>query len=98
MTTGRRTGVSRFLVVHPSPTCAPGLAHKTKHEMTKHLALFASLGRLTLSWHIFRWNGKQYGWQPGRPDRAAELRHLQLQMQMQSAKRALRVRGAGPSA
>ena len=34
--------------------CAPGLglAHKTKHAMTKHLALFASLGRLTLSLHI----------------------------------------------
>ena len=41
-----------FLVVHPSPACAPGLAHNTKHAMTKHLALFASLGRLTLSEHI----------------------------------------------
>ena len=61
MTTGRRTGVSRFLVVHPSPACAPGLAHNTKHEMTKHLALFASLGRFTLSEHIFRWKGKRGG-------------------------------------
>ena len=57
-------GVSRFLVVHPSPACAPGLAHNTKHEMTKHLALFASLGRLTLSEHIFRWKGKRGGGLP----------------------------------
>ena len=48
-----------FLVVHPSPACAPGLAHNTKHAMTKHLALFASLGRLTLSEHIFCSRGKE---------------------------------------
>ena len=47
-------------MVHLSPPCAPGLAHKTKHEMTKHLALFASLGRLTLSLHISLRDGR--GW------------------------------------
>eukprot|EP00964_Phaeocystis_antarctica_P112429 scaffold76595_cov60-Phaeocystis_antarctica.AAC.3 len=36
----------------PNCACTPGQAHKTKHAMTKHLALFASLGRLTLSLHI----------------------------------------------
>ena len=50
-----------FLVVHPSPPCTPGLAHKTKHEMAKHLALFASLGRFTLSLHIFARGEKAAG-------------------------------------
>ena len=37
----------------PRPMHVPqGLAHKTKHATTKHLALFASLGRSTLSLHI----------------------------------------------
>ena len=42
----------RMCRAQPNCACAPGLAHKTKHAMTKHLALFASLGRLTLSLHI----------------------------------------------
>ena len=31
---------------------SPGLAHKTKQAITKHLALLASLGRFGLSEHI----------------------------------------------
>ena len=76
MTAGRRTAASGRLSFFGGAACAPGLAHKTKHEMTKHLALFASLGRLTLSWHIFRWKARKMRavWRNGSPtDRAAEL-------------------------
>jgi len=37
---------------HEAPKPIIEKREKTKHAMTKHLALFASLGRLTLSLHI----------------------------------------------
>ena len=101
MTTGRRTAASvhlSFFGGAPIPAMCPGAGAQDKARDDEAPGLVRLLGQVDIVLAHISLEREAVWMAAGPTDRAAELRHLQMQMQMQSAKRALRVRGAGPSA
>ena len=101
MTAGRRIAASgrlSFFGGAPIPGMCPGAGAQYKARDDEALGLVRLLGQVDIVLAHISLEREAVWMAAGPTDRAAELRHLQMQMQMQSAKRALRVRGAGPSA